>query len=137
MREIYLPAFEQTVKNTQPQWVMSAYNRINGVYASESAEYLTDILRDEWDFDGAVVSDWGTCDDPVNGLNAGMDLCIPGPAPDNVRSLKLAIENGTLTKQTVDRAVRRILTNIFKTMRFRPPARMILHTATKQPDRPS
>lgn len=114
MREIYLPAFEYAVKEAAPQWVMCSYNRINGTYASENREYLTEILREEWGFDGAVVSDWGACDDPAESLIAGTDLNMPGPAPDQVRQLKTAVENGSLSEDIIDRAVERILNNVLQ-----------------------
>ena len=112
MREIYLSAFEYAVKEADPQWVMSSYNRINGTYASENREYLTDILREEWGFEGAVVSDWGASDDPAESIKAGMDLNMPGPAPEQVRQLKKAVEEGRLTEKDINRVAERILRNI-------------------------
>ena len=113
MREIYLASFEDAVKEAKPLSIMSSYNKINGVYASENKEYLTDILRGEWGFEGEVVTDWGACNDPVESIRAGMDLCMPGPGPDNVRQIKEAVENGTLEEALVDRAVERVLRMVF------------------------
>lgn len=77
-REIYLSAFEKTVKDAKPFTVMCSYNKINGEYASQNKRLLTDILRKEWGFDGYVVSDWGAVVDRVKALAAGLDLEMPG-----------------------------------------------------------
>lgn len=113
MREIYLASFEDAVKEAKPLSIMSSYNKINGTYASENKEYLTDILRGEWGFEGEVVTDWGACNDPVESIRAGMDLCMPGSGPDHVRQIKEAVENGTLEEALVDRAVERVLRMVF------------------------
>lgn len=109
MREFYLASFEDAVKEAKPLSIMCSYNKINGTYASENKEYLTDILRGEWGFEGEVMTDWGACDDPVESLKAGMDLCMPGPGPDNVRQIIEAVENGTLDEAVVDQAAARVL----------------------------
>ncbi len=80
LREIYLPAFEEAVKESAPRTVMCSYNKINGEYASENRYLLTDILRKEWGYKGCVVSDWGAVNNRVKGLQAGLDLEMPGPA---------------------------------------------------------
>ncbi|MBO4539054.1 MAG: glycoside hydrolase family 3 protein, partial [Clostridia bacterium] len=77
LREIYLPAFENTVKRAQPWQVMCSYNKLNGEYLSDNKRMLTDILRKEWNFKGIVVSDWGATNDRVEGVRAGMDLQMP------------------------------------------------------------
>lgn len=77
LREIYLASFEGAVKKSKPWTVMSSYNRINGKFVGDSKEYLTDILREEWGFDGYVVSDWGAVNDRVSSLSAGLDLEMP------------------------------------------------------------
>ena len=109
MREIYLAAFEGAVKNAKPWTVMCSYNRINGLHASENKTYLTDILRDEWGFDGVVMSDWGAVNDRVKGLAAGLDLEMPGSYGINDREIIEAVQSGSLPEKTLDRAVERIL----------------------------
>ena len=109
MREIYLAAFESAVKNARPWTVMCSYNRINGLHASENKTYLTDILRDEWGFDGVVMSDWGAVNDRVKGLAAGLDLEMPGSYGINDMEIIEAVQSGSLPEKTLDRAVERIL----------------------------
>ena len=113
LREIYLPAFEEAVKSSQPKTVMCSYNKINGVFASENKELMTKILREEWGFEGAVVTDWGAINDRVKGLKAGVDLEMPGTDGYNDRKIIEAVKNGTLDEQVVDQAVERILNVIF------------------------
>lgn len=112
-REIYLPAFEEAVKKAQPKTVMCSYNKINGVFSSENKELLTDILRDEWGFEGYVVSDWGAVNDRVKGLKAGLDLEMPGSEGYNTRKIIQAVENGELEEEILDRTVERILKVVF------------------------
>ncbi len=114
LREIYLASFEGAVKEAKPWTIMCSYNKINGTYASENKPFMTDVLRGEWDFDGYMMTDWGACDDPVDSVAAGMDLCMPGPVKDNVRRIKEAAENGTLDMEKLDRAVERVLNIVFK-----------------------
>ena len=108
LREIYLPAFERIVTETQPATIMSAYNRINGVYASENRWLLTDVLRDEWGFAGVVVSDWGAVDDRVAALEAGLDLQMPGDRGAGNRIVVDAVKAGALDEALVDRSARRV-----------------------------
>ena len=109
MREIYLSAFEGAIKNASPWTVMCSYNRINGLHASENKKYLTDILRDEWGYEGVVMSDWGAVNDRAKGLAAGLDLEMPGSFGINDREIIDAVQNGTLSEKVLDRAVERIL----------------------------
>lgn len=110
LREIYLPAFEAVVKRAHPWTVMCAYNAVNGVFSSQNHWLLTEVLRDEWGYDGMVVSDWGAVVDRVEGLRAGLDLEMPGPAPRNDKRIVQAVRNGSLDEAILDTAVARILT---------------------------
>ena len=114
LREIYFPAFETAVREEQPWTVMCSYNRINGVYASENRWLLTDVLRDEWGFEGYVMSDWGAVADRVEGLKAGLDLEMPSSAGVNDRRIVEAVKNGTLDEAVVDRACERILNIVYR-----------------------
>jgi len=114
LREIYLAGFETAVKEAQPRTVMCSYNRMNGEQVSESKKLLTDILRDEWGFKGLVVSDWGAVRDRVKGLEAGLDLEMPGTFGLSAKKIKAALENGTLDEAVLDKACRRIVNMTFK-----------------------
>lgn len=109
LREIYLPAFERVVTQSQPWTVMCAYNKVNGTFASEHDWLLTHVLRDEWGFEGLVVSDWGAVHDRVASLAAGLDLQMPasGPRPDE--EVADAVREGRLAPDVLDQAVRRVL----------------------------
>ena len=109
LREIYFPAFETAVKKAQPWTVMCSYNRINGVYASEDPWLLTRVLREDWGFEGYVVSDWGAVSDRVAGLKAGLDLEMPASGGVNDAKIVEAVRNGTLDEAVVDLAAERIL----------------------------
>lgn len=112
LREIYLPAFERAVKEAQPNTVMCSYNLINGVYASENNWLLNQVLRDEWGFQGLVMSDWGATVDYVKGVAAGLDLEMPGPDEGTEARLVAAVKDGSLSEAVLDQAVTRILTLI-------------------------
>ncbi|MDD2214347.1 MAG: glycoside hydrolase family 3 C-terminal domain-containing protein, partial [Oscillospiraceae bacterium] len=114
LREIYLTAFEIAVKQARPWTVMCSYNRINGTYASENPLFLQRILRDEWGFDGYVMSDWGAVNDRIKSIQAGLDLEMPGPSLSNQQRLIDAVEQGTLSETTLDQACERILTIIYR-----------------------
>jgi beta-glucosidase len=113
LREIYLPAFETAVKQAQPWTVMCAYNKLNGVYCSEHHKLLVDILKDEWGFEGLVVSDWGAVHDRVAALQGGLDLEMPGPRARRVQAVVEAVRSGVLAEAALDEAVRRILRIVF------------------------
>ncbi|MET8976368.1 glycoside hydrolase family 3 C-terminal domain-containing protein [Streptomyces sp. NPDC004539] len=109
LREIYLPAFEHIVTEAAPATVMAAYNKVNGVHAAQNRWLLTEVLREEWGFTGAVVSDWGAVHDPVASLLAGLDLEMPGPSAENTRRVVAAVRAGELDESVLDTAVRRVL----------------------------
>ncbi len=98
LREIYLPAFEAAVKKAKPWTVMCSYNKINGTYAAENHRLLTEILKDEWGFEGFVVSDWGAVHDRVEALKAGLDLEMPGPRERRVKAVVDAVRSGELRR---------------------------------------
>ncbi|PRX99765.1 glycoside hydrolase family 3 C-terminal domain-containing protein [Allonocardiopsis opalescens] len=106
LREIYLPAFERVVTEAAPATVMCSYNRINGVHAAENHRLLTEVLRGEWGFTGAVVSDWGAVGDRVTALAAGTDLEMPGA--ETARQVVDAVRSGRLAESVVDTAARRV-----------------------------
>ncbi|HEY9122444.1 MAG TPA: glycoside hydrolase family 3 C-terminal domain-containing protein, partial [Brevefilum sp.] len=114
LREIYLYAFEIAVKEAKPWTVMCAYNKINGDYCSEHHQLLVDILKDEWGFEGFVVSDWGAVHDRVKSLKGGLDLEMPGPQERRVKAVVKAVKSGDLDIEILDEAVQRILRNVFK-----------------------
>ena len=109
LREIYLRGFQRVVEDAQPWTVMCSYNRINGVYASEDPWLLTKVLRDEWGFEGLVVSDWGAVNDRVPGLAAGMDLEMPSSNGVTDAQIVAAVQDGSLDESVVDVAAGRVL----------------------------
>lgn len=114
LREIYFPAFETSVKKAQPWTVMCSYNRINGVYASENPWLLTEVLRNEWGFEGYVMSDWGAVSDRVAGVAAGLDLEMPSSGGVNDRRIVEAVRSGKLDEAKVDLACERILNIVYR-----------------------
>lgn len=109
LREIYLRGFERVVRDAQPWTVMCSYNRINGVYASEDPWLLTRVLRDEWGFEGLVVSDWGAVNDRVKGLPAGLDLEMPSSNGRTDAELVAAVRSGELDESALDVAAGRVI----------------------------
>lgn len=109
LHEIYLRPFEMAVKESAPTSLMSAYNRINGVYASNSEYLLNDVLRKDWGFDGVVVTDWGAVDDRVQGIRARLHLQMPADGGLNDRKIVEAVKAGQLQEQDLDDVVRDLL----------------------------
>lgn len=109
LREIYLSAFETAVKKGKPDTVMCAYNKINGVHCSDSRWLLTDVLRNEWGFDGMVVTDWGALNDRIEGFKAGCDLNMPGGSRFMKKAALEAVKSGRLSEADIDASVKRIL----------------------------
>ena len=107
-REIYLKGFEIAVRESQPWAVMTSYNKINGTYAPENEDLIEKILRQEWGFEGMVMTDWGGGRDAVATVYAGNDLLMPGSA-NQIKAIIEAVQNGTLDEKIVDRNVARIL----------------------------
>jgi len=110
-REIYLKGFEIAVRESQPWAVMTSYNKINGTYAPENEVLIENILREEWGFEGMVMTDWGGGRDAIATVNAGNDLLMPGSA-NQIKAIMEAVQNGTLDEKIIDRNVARILTFI-------------------------
>jgi len=109
LHEIYLPAFEAAVKKGKTRSVMCAYNAINDVFCSENKLLLNDILREKWGYDGFVVTDWGAVKDRVKGVQAGLDLEMPGGGGTQDEKIVEAVKNGTLAEEDLDKVVRNML----------------------------
>jgi beta-glucosidase len=132
LRELYLPPFEAAVREAGAWGVMAAYNRLGGTYCSEHPELLTRILREEWGFDGFVVSDWFGTHSGAASLAAGLDLEMPGPPRHRGAALAAAVAEGSLPEAAIDTAVRRILGLLERTGRFEAPG----DAAERADDRP-
>lgn len=121
LREIYLRAFEKAVKKSQPWMVMNAYNLLNGEYCSENDKLQNKILRDEWGFEGAVVSDWGAVNERVKGLNAGNDLEMPSSGGVNDAKIVEAVKCGVIDEKTLDERVDKLVDIILKGVANKKP----------------
>lgn len=121
LREIYFPAFELAIKEGQPDMVMSAYNKLGGTYCSDHRWLLTDVLRDDFGFDGVVVSDWGGMHDRVLAYQAGCDLAMPGGSRRFEKQAMAALEKGDLDEADVDRTTDRLITLARKAVERRRP----------------
>ena len=118
LREIYLKGYEITVKESQPWTIMSSYNKLDGEYTQQSYDLLTKILRDEWGFEGIVMTDWGNKEGTVKAVAAGNDLMMPGSTVE-VQRIVDAVKSGELSEADLDRNVRNMLNYIVKTPHFR------------------
>src|SRR5690349_2038071 len=116
LREIYLPAFERVVKACRPWTIMCSYNKVNGLSASENPWLLTTVLREEWGFDGLVVSDWGAVYHRVPALNAELDLEMPPDLPRSPQQIVTAVRAGELAEDVLDTRVRTVLELVDKGM---------------------
>jgi beta-glucosidase len=114
LREIYLPGFEAVVRESRPWTVMCAYNRLNGIYCSEHPWLLTEILREQWGYEGIVISDWGAVNDRVTGVAAGLDLEMPGSGGTNDAEIVAAVRSGTLDEGTLDAVAARLVSTVLK-----------------------
>ena len=115
LREIYLTGFEIAVKEGHPRSIMSSYNLVNGTYANENKHLLMEILRDEWGFDGAVITDWGGSNDHALGVKNGSTLEMPAPGGDSVRELLAAVESGKISESDIDARLSELLPLVFDT----------------------
>ncbi len=122
LREIYLRGFEILVRDAKPWTIMSSYNKVNGTYASENHALLTGVLRDDWTFDGVVMTDWFGGKDAVAQMNAGNDLLMPGTGVQQ-KALLAALASGALKPEILDRNVERVLALILRSPTFKKVAR--------------
>lgn len=122
LREIYLKPFEIAIKEGKPSTVMTAYNKVNGIYASEHSTLLKTILRNEWHYKGLILSDWGAVNDRVLSLKAGLDLEMPGPSLDNQKTIIHAIRHKTLPMRMVNESIQRYLDVLEKAIAIKKEA---------------
>jgi len=114
LREIYLTNFEIAVKDAKPWTVMCSYNKLHGEFCSEKKSLLTGILRDEWGFDGLVMSDWGAVNERDDGIESGLDLEMPAGGEDSINKIVNAVKSGKLSETVLDTAVEHVLELVFK-----------------------
>ncbi|WP_019640677.1 glycoside hydrolase family 3 C-terminal domain-containing protein [Paenibacillus fonticola] len=114
LREIYLASFESAVKKAKPWTIMGSFNKVNGTNLSENKYLLTDVLKEEWGFEGLVVSDWGAVDERADGIAAGLDLEMPYTYGSGENKIIEAVKNGTLKEEALNKTVERILGIVFK-----------------------
>lgn len=123
LREIYLTGFEIAVKEGKPRSIMSSYNKVNGTYANENAHLLKEILRDDWGFDGFVVTDWGADNDHALGVKNGSNLVMPAPGPDAAIGLVNAVKEGRVSEADLDERLKelfRVLVSADEVMKKAP-----------------
>lgn len=128
LREIYLAGFETAVKKSKPAALMNSYNKLNGEHTGDSEKLLREILRDEWGFDGMVVTDWGAMNDRVKGMKAGCDLMMPGGSRYGKKKVIEAVKNGGLSEEEVDFCAKNVLRFVQKASEIKPqPCDMQAH----------
>lgn len=113
LREIYLTGFEIAIKESKPKTIMSSYNMVNGTYANENAHLLKEILRNEWGFDGFVMTDWGADNDHILGVKNGSNLVMPAPGPDCAIQIVNAVKEGKLSEKDIDARLKEFLSVVF------------------------
>lgn len=123
LREIYLSAFEKVVKEAKPWTIMCSYNRINGVYSCENKWLLNDVLREEWGYEGLVMTDWGAMNQRVPALKAGLDLEMPSSHGETDKQIVAAVKEGTLDEGILDKAVLRVLKLVNQYVSHKPDTR--------------
>lgn len=116
LRELYLPAFERVVRKAHPETVMCSYPRINNVHASDNHWLLTEVLREDWGFDGLVVTDWGALCNRVKAMHAGCDLSMPGGSDYMEDWVEEAVRNGSLSEEDVDACAARVIALALKSL---------------------
>lgn len=114
LHEIYLRGFEIAVKKSNPWTLMCAYNSVNGDFCSQNQYLLTEVLREQWGYEGFVMSDWGAVYDRVKGIKAGLELEMPGPSPQRTQAVVDAVQSGELEESTLNQAVERLLNIILR-----------------------
>lgn len=114
LREIYLTAFEIAIKESKPEMVMGAYNQLNGSYCCSNEKLLNEILRNEWNYDGVVVTDWGALANRVDSFKAGCDLIMPGGSAFEEKEVFELVKNGKLAKKYIDKSYNRVLNYVQK-----------------------
>jgi beta-glucosidase len=134
LRELYLTAFEIAVRESQPKTVMCSYNKINGTYSSDNQELLTKILRDEWGFEGLVVTDWGAMHDRTEGFRAGCDLMMPGGSAYGEKAAIRAVRESRLSESVVDKCAARVLELVLDAQKVKhmPYDKQQHHNAARQ-----
>jgi len=118
LREIYLRAFEITIEESKPWAIMASYNKVNGKYATQNEWLLTKVLREEWGFDGLVMTDWGAGDNPIEQIKAGIDLVMPG-SDEILQSFVEAYKNGLIDEKSVNERAKKVLELVYKSLTYK------------------
>ncbi|EPE37019.1 (Trans)glycosidase [Glarea lozoyensis ATCC 20868] len=135
LREMYLRPFEIVVKSSAPWCVMTSYPKVNGIHVDSSKMFIQDILRDQWKFDGLVMSDWGATTSTKDSINAGLDLEMPGPAKwRSLDAVKAAVDAGSVTSKTIAGRARAVLQLLHRTGKFSDRKEAVSETAIDKPE---